>query len=49
MAILEQAKNIDPILEGVLRPQFTDKKSGKLIASAGYVDSAKKLFDLING
>lgn len=46
-AILEQAKNIDDVLEQVLRVQFTDNKSGKLITSAGYMDSAKKLLDLI--
>ena len=46
-AILLQAKNVDPILEKVLRAQFTDTASGKLITSAGYIDSAKKMIDLI--
>ena len=48
-AVLEQAKNIDPILEDVLRKQFTDTASGKLITSAGYMDSANKLINLIKG
>ena len=47
--VLEQAKNIDPILEDVLRKQFTDTASGKLITSAGYMDSAEKLINLIKG
>lgn len=46
-AVLEQAKDIDPILEDVLRKQFTDTKSGKLIMSAGYMDSVEKLMNLI--
>ena len=41
-AVLEQDKDIDPILEDVLRKQFTDTKSGKLITSAGYMDSVEK-------
>ena len=47
LAILSEAKNIDATLELVLRTQFTDSASGKLITSAGYIDSAKKLIDLI--
>lgn len=46
-ALLTQAKNIDEVLEHVLRAQFTDTKTGKLITSAGYMDSAKKLIDLV--
>lgn len=46
-AVLMQAKNIDEALEHVLRAQFTDTKTGKLITSAGYMDSAKKLIDLV--
>ena len=45
--VLEQAKNIDPILADVLKKQFTDTASGKLITSAGYMDSAEKLMNLI--
>lgn len=48
-AVLEQAKNVDPNLEDVLRKQFTDTASGKLITSAGYMDSANKLINLVKG
>ncbi len=47
IAILQEAKNVDSTLEYVLRTQFTDSASGKLITSAGYMDSAQKLIDLI--
>ena len=46
-AILQEAKNVDSTLEYVLRTQFTDNASGKLITSAGYMDSAKKMIDLM--
>lgn len=46
-AILQESKNVDSTLEYVLRTQFTDSASGKLITSAGYMDSAQKLIDLI--
>lgn len=46
-ALLSQAKNIDPQLEETLRKQFTDLRTGDLIASAGYIDATKKLLGLL--
>lgn len=45
--ILSQAKNIDPQLENVLRKQFTELSTGELKTSAGYIDAAKNLMDLV--
>ena len=45
-AILAEAKNVDAELESVLEKQFTNA-NGKLITSAGYIDSAKKLIELV--
>lgn len=46
-AILQQAKGIDSQLESVLRTQFTETSTGKLKTSAGYIEAAKNLFDLV--
>ena len=47
MEVLAQAKAVDEDLESVLRVNFTNHSNGKLITSAGYIDSAKKLIDLV--
>ena len=47
MEVLAQAKAVDEDLESVLRINFTNHSNGKLITSAGYIDSAKKLIDLV--
>lgn len=47
-AILSQMKKIDNELEETIRKYFTDVKTGELKTSAGYMEAAKNLINLVS-